>query len=303
MIAVVVPTIRYKTEYQDFLKAWDEIFIENAVELITVQDGINPIIYHDSYTLNKTSLSTSDVSDIMGDDADLIYNESDSVRNVGFAYIAKELHGVETIITLDDDVRPYSGDPIKQHTYALSRHVPVSWMSTASEYMRGFPYAVRSEAEVVLSHGVWHNVPDWDGITQFAKVNEPVEHPVPSVTFPRIPIPKGVLFPMCIMNVAFKRKLLPYIYQAPAYDEYQRFSDIWAGINAKKAIDENGWAAVTGYSSIEHIRASNVFKNIQKEAKGLELNETYWQGDESDPYFKNYNEKRKRWEKLIKSWL
>ena len=34
-------------------------------------------------------------------------------------------------------------------------------------------------------------------------------------------------------------------------------------------------AAVTGYSTIEHIRASNVFANLRKEAVGMELNETF----------------------------
>jgi len=78
-----------------------------------------------------------------------------------------------------------------------------------------------------------------------------------------------------------------------------RFGDIWLGINLKRTCDDNGWAIATGYSTIRHDRASNVFKNLQKEAKGLELNETYWQGNEDDDYFLTYNECRKRWYDVI----
>ena len=103
--------------------------------------------------------------------------------------------------------------------------------------------------------------------------------------------------------------MLPHMYQAPAYGNYQRFSDIWGGINAKRAIDKNGWAAVTGYSTILHERASNVYTNLQKEARGIMLNEKYWKGDisimdkEDKDYFNNYHEKMKRWEKLITKWI
>ena len=106
---------------------------------------------------------------------------------------------------------------------------------------------------------------------------------------------------MCIMNVAFKTKLLPWIFQAPWAEGVHRFDDIWAGIISKRAIDQKGWAAVTGYSRVNHQRASDVFKNLAHEAKGIGLNETFWSGDESDPYFKVYKEKLDQWQKFLKT--
>lgn len=52
-----------------------------------------------------------------------------------------------------------------------------------------------------------------------------------------------------------------------------RFDDIWAGVFAKKIIDHLELAAVNGSPFVEHRKASNVFKNLQKEAKGIEVNE------------------------------
>jgi hypothetical protein len=108
---------------------------------------------------------------------------------------------------------------------------------------------------------------------------------------------------MCGMNIAFKRKMLPYMYYAPMGYAVglDRFADIWLGITSKRTIDENGWAVVTGYSRVRHDRASNVWKNLQKEARGLELNETFWEGDENDPYFKIYEDNRKKWFELMTS--
>ena len=287
-LAVVVPTIRPE-RYKEFLRAWQKLFSGYDVDLITVWDGNRPYLTHNNkkYSLKK----------IMGEDQDLIYNKNDGVRNLGFAYIAKALPQVDTIITLDDDVKPI-GDPLGAHLMALKRPKPVSWLSTLlDDYPRGFPYGVRKEAEVVLSHGVWYGVADWDAPTQLVRGN-------PSVRFYTGPIPKGVYFPMCGMNLAFKRKLLPYVYYAPMGYRVglDRFADIWLGITLKKIIDKKGWAVVSGYAPVYHKRASNVWTNLRKEVEGLELNETFWAGDEKDAYFKLYNKERRRWEKLIKSY-
>lgn len=278
MIAVICPTIRPES-YKKFRLAWDELLAKNNAFLITVWDGDDP------YVDVGTRYS---IQDIMGKYSNLIYNFNDGIRNLGFAFVAKRLSSVEYIITLDDDTEPY-GDTIKDHINALNQSVPVTWLSTASQYTRGFPYGIRNEAEVVLSHGVWKGIADWDAPTQLVKGN-------PDIKFFKGVIPKGVFYPMCAMNLAFKRKMLPYMYQAPMGHKIglDRFGDIWSGIESKKVIDEKGWAVVSGYATVKHERASNVFTNLQKEAKGLEMNEHYGEGE----YFKLYEKNRKRWEEF-----
>jgi hypothetical protein len=105
---------------------------------------------------------------------------------------------------------------------------------------------------------------------------------------------------MSEMNIAFKRKLLPYMYFAPTTDGFYGNDDIWAGVESKKVCDKKGWAVVTGYSRVYHERASNKFDILIKQGKFIKYNETYWKKEPDEPYFKMYREKRKRWEKLMK---
>jgi reversibly glycosylated polypeptide/UDP-arabinopyranose mutase len=273
-----------------FKEAWFGLFIDHQVELIIVEDGKMPTVY-DGWKLDKISSAQM----VMGQYSECLTNLNAGIRNLGFAYVARYLPEVEYIITLDDDEVPI-GDPIQDHIDALNKRVPISWLSTAvDDYTRGFPYGVREEAEVVLSHGVWEGVADWDAPTQLVKgSHQPIE-------FYRGAIPKGIYYPMCSMNLAFKRKMLPYIFHAPWALGINRFDDIFTGITSKRVIDKKGWAAVTGYARVHHERASNTFTNLKHEAPGIELLETFWKGDESHPYFKIYKEKLKTWQKFIKT--
>lgn len=283
-VAVVIPTIRPESMIK-FEKAWRPLFDKHSVVLVTVKDGKNPTV------------EGWGVKEIMGKYGDAISNFNGGVRNLGFAFVAKHFPDVEMILTLDDDVRPI-GDPIQDHLDALNTYKPISWLSTAiDDYMRGFPYQIREEAEVVLSHGVWEGVADWDAPTQLVRGSHR------KAEFYKGPIPKGIYFPMCSMNLAFKPKMLPFIYHAPSVPEMQigRTDDIYAGVLAKRDIDREGWAAVTGYARVLHERESNVYKNLQLEALEIELMETFWQGDERHPYFKIYRDKLRLWQEYIET--
>lgn len=289
-IAVVIPTIRPES-MRTFMDAWIDLFTKHNVTLVTVLDGEIPTVEEGLVDTDKKFTPEQ----IMEGYTSCLTNFNAGIRNLGFAYVAKRLPDIEYIITLDDDETPI-GDPIQDHVDALNMYVPISWMSTGmhKSYTRGFPYGIRDEAEVVLSHGVWENVPDWDAPTQLVLGGKrPID-------FYRGAIPKGIYYPMCSMNLAFKRKMLPFIFHAPWLMGIHRFDDIFTGIVSKREIDKRGWAVVTGYATVNHERASNVFKNLKNEAPGIELNETFWSGDDSHPYFKEYEEKYKVWQEFIK---
>lgn len=288
-IAVVVPTIR-PDSFRQFLEAWRHQFEKHHVTLVAVHDGDPPTLEVDGQPV------TFDYPN------DLIFNFTDACRNLGFLYVAQCLPEVEYIISLDDDVKPY-GDTIGGHLKALQMdviHRP-GWLSTMIDAPpRGLPYSDRSTMPVVLSHGVWSGVADYDGPTQLIRGTEPG-------TFAAAVVPPGTLFPVCIMNVAFRRCMLPYVYQAPmgpklvrfGLPTYDRFADIWGGISAKLAADRHGWACVTGYVAVRHERASNVWANIRKESVGLELNESF-AGEFADVDTKNkyvlfYRRKLEQW--------
>jgi len=325
-IAVVVPTIRADLFERVFLPAWKFLFRKHGVYLFKVVDGETP--YVDIYTSEQTSEFQDlhnwklkpyyfDNSRLTTTELEPIYNFTDACRNLGF-YVAKREIDPDIYISLDDDVLPIEGtDPIQEHIDALNMSVQLDWVNTSTTHrMRGKPYNL-PEYPVWLSHGVWKGVPDLDAIQQ-------LQYPdMKDVDCPKIAIPRGVYFPLCAMNFAFRKELLPWAYQAPmgrklakdGLPVYDRFADIWSGLVMKYAIDLYNAAAVTGFSTIYHSRASNVYTNLKKEAVGMEVNENIWQlipllfernltstcyeGGEPHEYLKLYHKRLTQWQKLI----
>jgi hypothetical protein len=87
------------------------------------------------------------------------------------------------------------------------------------------------------------------------------------------------------MNLAFKPEVAAAMYFAPSGPDqpYDRFDDIWMGIIAKKVFDHLNLRVSTGFPQIIHDRASDPFKNLIKEAPGIEANEGFWQDIDSLP--------------------
>ena len=289
-IAIVLPSYREDLYHNGFMPKWKSLFEKHKATILTVWDEENPL----KTTLQINNKEKINIKKIMGADTDLICNRYAGVRSLGLAYAGLFMPEVEYVVSLDDDLSPV-GDPIQDHLDALNMRVPVSWIPIGNTYTRGFPYGVRQEAEVVLSHGVWEGVPDLDAPTQLITGAPPMD-------FYKVAIPKGVLAPISYMNTAFKRKLIPYVFMCPQIrGKLERCDDIWCSIEAKRVMDKKGWAMVTGYSRVYHARASNVFSSLVKESRFIQLNEGYWKGEQDDPYFAMYHERRKRWENLM--WL
>lgn len=292
MIAVVVPSYRPES-LKKFQTAWQPLFDKHRITFVAVIDGDKPVAqFHSEY-------GPSHNYEIPDKWNDVIFNHTDAVRNFGFlAALSHFKKDLSHILTLDDDLTPIPGtDPIKEHIDAMQGKVPISWFKVGSEYTRGFPYGVRNEADIWISHGVWKGVCDWDGPTQLIHGSQR------QMSFYKGTIPKGCLFPFSGMNVMFRTEALPWMYYAPMGTQFglQRFADIWMGIECKRAMDELGKAIVTGYSTIFHERASNVFENLEQEAKGIKLNETFWLEDTSkdEQYFAEYKKCLDRWQEIV----
>lgn len=281
-VACVLPTIRLES-IPAFLEAWQPLFDKHNVEFVLVVDGADQHIEHNGQRVDLKN--------------DLIPSFCAGSRQLGFLYIAQSLPDVEYIFTTDDDCFPV-GDPIQDHINQLNRRVPISWLSTATNaYMRGFPYQIREEAPVMLSHGVWDSVPDYDAPTQLLAPKDFKPN------YYRGVIPKGIFFPMCGMNVMFRREALPYVYFASVgnFKGAERWDDIFAGVPIVKDFAVKGWGIVSGYARVNHLRASNVFTSLAKEAVGILHGEEFYKDPENynaDPFFDEFREKRNKWQSL-----
>lgn len=315
-IAVVVPTIRPELFATVFLPAWEDLFRKHNIGLFKIVDGEKQYVTYRNYAVGYYTENVFD--DFSESELEPIYNFTDACRNLGF-YVAKREIDPDIYISLDDDVLPIEGtDPIQEHIDALSLTAQLDWQNTSTTHrMRGLPYNL-PQYPVWLSHGVWKGVPDLDAIQQLQQPE------MKDVDCPKMTIPRGVYFPLCAMNFAFRKELLPWAYQAPmgrklaedGLPVYDRFADIWSGLVMKHAIDLYKAAAVTGFSTIYHSRASNVYTNLKKEAVGMEVNEDIWKrihflfdgfrehgentgGDETMNYLKLYYKRLNQWQKLI----
>ena len=95
---------------------------------------------------------------------------------------------------------------------------------------------MREGVTTAVSHGLWLNIPDYDAPTQLVKPSERNARYVDAV----MTIPKGTLFPMCGMNLAFNKDLIgPAMYFGLMGDGQPigRYDDMWAGWCTKVSHD------------------------------------------------------------------
>lgn len=288
-VSLVVPTIREESIRRFFSEWKSEFDASPDLQIYVIED--NPEKSFDLRRSGVRHFSWKEIDDELKDNAWIIPRRTDCVRNFGYYKSWKE--GAEIMITLDDDCYPARRTPYLLRTFVANLAKPASaeWFNTLSGrvmnhqglYPRGFPYRSREE-KVVLCHGLWQHVPDFDGKTQ----SEMPDVRVDIVDIEAAPVPRGVFFPMCGMNVAVKRELLPAFYFPLMGQDVSgkpwgvhRFGDIWAGIFVKKIIDHLRMVAITGQPVIHHDRASNAARNMELEAAGLETNEELYRRVES----------------------
>jgi len=147
-----------------------------------------------------------------------------------------------------------------------------------ADFVRGYPFSLRSGQPTAVSHGLWLDVPDYDAPTQLAKPRERNTRYVDAV----MTVPRGCLFPMCGMNLAFDRELIGPAMWFGLQGEGQplgRYDDMWAGWCSKVVCDHLGYGVKTGLPYVSHSKASDPFANLRKEYKGI-----FWQ-EELVPFF------------------
>jgi hypothetical protein len=272
---VVVPTVR-EASVAGFLEAWCDELSEATV--LVVEDRPEP-----SFSLgadNVRHLAWCDIEEQLGEAAWIIPRGTGCVRSFG-CWLAHRMQP-DMIVALDDDTRP---DPahagfLDAHWSRLQTASEPAWVSTLDAARpRGMPYfATDREAQVVLNHGLWNGVPDFDAATQLVASRVDIAAGWSDRT-----IPRGAYFPMCSMNIAWRTQFTAAMYfllMGPDYP-FDRFGDIWGGVLAKRVADHLGLAVNSGSPGVLHERASNVFANLRKESRGLEANETFWRAVDS----------------------
>ena len=272
---VVVPTAR-ESSVAGFLDAWQREL--SGATILVVEDGPEPTFSLEG--ANVRHLAWRHIEEQLGDAGWIIPRGSGCVRSFG-CWVAHGM-GPDMIVALDDDTRPDPAHPgfLDAHWARLQSATDPAWVSTLDAASpRGMPYFVTDrEAPVVLNHGLWSGVPDFDAATQLLASRVEISGEWSDQT-----IPRGSYFPMCSMNIAWRPEFTAAMYfllMGPDH-AFDRFGDIWGGVLAKRIADHLGFAVNSGSPGILHERASNVFTNLAKESRGLAVNETFWRAVDS----------------------
>lgn len=276
-IFLVIPTIRDLF----FLKKWKDEF--KNCHLIVVEDGgkKNVNVPNKNF-LSVTHFNWENIDKDLGKNSWIISRRNAGIRNYGFLKAYKM--GADVIITLDDDCYPVEPDFVKKHLFNLHQKSPDQWFPSYPNpkwmYTRGFPYDDRNRFPAMVSHGLWSGALDLDAKTEIKLPKLLSEKKYPPITqF----IPKGYFYPMCSMNLAFRKELAPIMFfpmmgfnpEGKSWG-YDRYDDIWAGIFSKKIMDHLNLSVVNGSPFINHQKASKIVHNHQKETNGMKTNEVLW---------------------------
>jgi hypothetical protein len=266
---VVIPTIRLGRA------AW----LVNALHQDSGVPWKNFHVVHDSPVSPVNSAFNRNVNLYSRADYPLglpIFSKKDSsCRSLGF-WKAWTDPTCEAVLTIDDDCVPVDADFVSDHIDNLNTPVlEERWSATIHPiHGRGLPYRARSSpAKIDVSHGGVLGVPDLSGPDQLVLGDSP------AFSAPHFVVPRGNYYPMCGMNLAFTRRMIPLMYFAPGGEDQPlgRWDDIWCGVVAKKLMDLRDYRVHCGYPLVRHERASDPFVNLMKEGPGFAANENFWQ--------------------------
>jgi hypothetical protein len=276
-VFLIVPTIRNLT----FLKSWKKQFAQ--CHIIIVEDNYRKSITTDDLNFTSvTHLTHKDIENDFGKNSWIFSRKNAGIRCYGFwkAYQA----GADVIITLDDDCYPAEENFVEKHLDNLEQKMPAVWQPTYPNpkwmYTRGFPYKNRNKYPVKISHGLWSGALDLDAKTEIKlpKVLSEKSYS-PFTQF----IPFNYFYPMCGMNLAFKREVIPLMFfpmmgldpKGKSWG-FDRYDDIWAGLFSKKVMDHLNLGVINGSPFVNHKKASITKHNHIKELNGMKVNEYLW---------------------------
>lgn len=256
-----------------FLEAWDGVGSWDGV--IVVEDGPScsslasprtiPVLAHVCWA----DLDTHE-------DSWIISRRDAAIKAFGCLLAAER--GATRIHLLDDDCLPWEGqDVAAAHRQRLTEGLAESaWMSSVPGLrVRGLPYGnTQRRVLPAVSMGLWAGVPDLDASTALVQGTPHEFTPPPDAWV----APPHQYVPICGMNLAFRVEVLPLLYFAPmgVGQPVGRFDDIWLGLVAQRGFAALGQRIAVGGAVVHHVRASDPFTNLRREATGVALHEHLW---------------------------
>ncbi|KAI5648905.1 hypothetical protein M9H77_34910 [Catharanthus roseus] len=227
-----------------------------------------------------------------------VYTRSDIEQTVGSSsvvfsgyscrYFGYLMSNKKYIVSVDDDCTPAKNDkgelidPIVQHITNLTTPATPFFFNTlydpfrkGADFVRGYPFSLRSGVACALSCGLWLNLADYDAPTQALKPSLRNSRYVDAV----LTVPVRAMLPVSGINIAFDRELLgPAL--LPAFRlakegnvRWETVEDIWSGICVKVICDHLGYGVKTGLPYVWRQDRGDAVESLKKEWQGVKLME------------------------------
>ncbi|KAK6144894.1 hypothetical protein DH2020_021714 [Rehmannia glutinosa] len=264
-----------------FMEQWRPFF--SRFHLIIVQDPDlkGELKIPEGFNLNL--YTKSDIDKVVGSSSNAISFSGYSCRYFGYLMSRNKY-----IISIDDDCIPAknsNGEPIdaiSQHIINLTTPATPFFFNTlydpfceGADFVRGYPFSLRSGVECGLSCGLWLNLADYDAPTQSLKPDLKNSRYVDAV----LTVPARTMLPVSGINISFNNELVgPAL--LPAFRlakegkvRWETVEDIWTGMCVKVVCDHLRLGVKSGLPYVWRQERGNAVESLKKEWEGVKLME------------------------------
>jgi len=263
-----------------FLNEWKPVFSRFHLIIVKDPDLSEELQIPEGFDLDV--YTKSDIDQVAGSSTSILFSGY-SCRYFGYLISRKKY-----IISVDDDCIPARDtngvlvDIVAQHITNLATPATPFFFNTlydpyrkGADFVRGYPFSMRSGVECGLSCGLWLNLADYDAPTQALKPEQKNSRYVDAV----LTVPAGALMPVSGINMAFNRELvgpalLPALRLAGEGKlRWETVEDIWSGMCVKVICDHLGLGVKSGLPYVWRKERGNAIESLKKEWEGVKLME------------------------------
>ncbi|KAK1295466.1 putative UDP-arabinopyranose mutase 5 [Acorus calamus] len=224
-----------------------------------------------------------------------VYTKSDMVQILGSTTTAISFSGhscwyfgylvshKKYIVSIDDDcilARDDQGhliDVVAQHISNLIQPATPFFFNTlydpyrnGSDFMRGYPFRLRSGVNYVLSCGLWLNPADYGAPTQAVKPDERNHCYIDVV----LTVPTQAMMPVSGINIGFNREVMGLALfpglrlSREGKIRWETMEDIWCGMCAKVVCDHLGLGVKSCLPYVWRGDSGDALESVKRDGKG-----------------------------------
>lgn len=225
----------------------------------------------------------TDIDKIAGSSSTSLLFSGYSCRYFGYL-VSKRKY----VVSIDDDCVPAKDDmgnlidAVSQHVQNLESPATPFFFNTlydpyrkGADFVRGYPFSLRSGVTCVLSCGLWLNLADYDAPTQALKPDQRNSRYVDAV----LTVPVRAMMPVSGINIAFNREVMgPALLPALKLEQegkvrWETVEDLWCGMCVKVVSDHMGMGVKTGLPYVWRNERGDAIASLKKEWEGVKLME------------------------------